>query len=369
MINLRYHIVSLTAVFLAIGIGLTLGSTFLDRATVDNLNAQLENLETSLQDRDTRIDELESERGPNREVQTALDEQALGLLDGRLAGVPVAIMASRGVDEDDVRGSLQALEAAGADVQGLFWFTDRFALDEPTEIDDLATALDEESQDPSRLRRMVIAALGDELVTRQVAGGTSDDGTSDDGVPGDEDAGDPDTADPDAGGEEAPTEGGPEEEVTQDPVVGETGTTSDPGDTELLAALVESGFIDFEAVPGATETPLFPAGTRILLIGGSSSVPDDLVVEPLLGEMGSSTVPLLMVAGSARADDGEISDLVNVIREDERLRELVSTVDDLEHFDGWAAMVLALADTDEGVVGHYGVADGASRLLPALPAA
>jgi hypothetical protein len=38
MINLRYHIVSLTAVFLAIGIGLAFGSSFLDQATVDGIN-------------------------------------------------------------------------------------------------------------------------------------------------------------------------------------------------------------------------------------------------------------------------------------------------------------------------------------------
>jgi hypothetical protein len=45
MVNLRYHIVSLTAVFLALGIGLTLGSSFLDRVTVDTLNNQLTALE------------------------------------------------------------------------------------------------------------------------------------------------------------------------------------------------------------------------------------------------------------------------------------------------------------------------------------
>jgi hypothetical protein len=31
-------------------------------------------------------------------------------------------------------------------------------------------------------------------------------------------------------------------------------------------------------------------------------------------------------------------------------------------------MVLALVDSADGVVGHYGIADGASRLLPPLPA-
>ena len=355
MVNLRYHIVSLTAVFLAIGIGLTLGSTFLDRATVDNLNGQLENLDTRLQERDARIDELETEQGTERSIQSALDEQALALLAGHLEGVPVAVMASRGVDEADVRGSLQALDAAEADVQGIFWFTDRFELDDAAEIDDLATVLGEESSDPSRLRRMVIDVLGDELRDRQLADvveATSGEGDTSGGAPT---------------GDTVPVE--PTQPVGS---TVPTGPTDGPDDElseveDLLGALVENGFIDFEPVPGTPETPRVPDGTRILLVGGSSSVPDDLVVEPLLTDMGSSTIPLRVVAGSARADEGEISDLVVVIREDEQLRELVSTVDRLEHFEGWAAMVLALAETGEGVVGHYGVAEGAARLLPQLP--
>ena len=38
MINLRYHIVSITAVFLALAIGVVMGTSFLSRATVDLLN-------------------------------------------------------------------------------------------------------------------------------------------------------------------------------------------------------------------------------------------------------------------------------------------------------------------------------------------
>src|ERR671918_510521 len=48
MINFRFHIVSLTAVLLALGIGLVLGTTFLDDATVDELKDQLEGLESDL---------------------------------------------------------------------------------------------------------------------------------------------------------------------------------------------------------------------------------------------------------------------------------------------------------------------------------
>ncbi len=48
MINFRYHIVSLIAVFLALGIGLVLGTTFLDDATIDGLERQLDGLENDL---------------------------------------------------------------------------------------------------------------------------------------------------------------------------------------------------------------------------------------------------------------------------------------------------------------------------------
>ena len=45
MINLRYHIVSITAVFLALGIGLAFGAAFIDRATVEALNRNLTDIE------------------------------------------------------------------------------------------------------------------------------------------------------------------------------------------------------------------------------------------------------------------------------------------------------------------------------------
>ena len=41
MINLRYHIVSVVAVFLALGIGLALGSTFVDSILVNELEDQV----------------------------------------------------------------------------------------------------------------------------------------------------------------------------------------------------------------------------------------------------------------------------------------------------------------------------------------
>ena len=44
MINLRYHIVSLVAVFLAIALGIVMGSTVIDRAIVDGLQNRVESV-------------------------------------------------------------------------------------------------------------------------------------------------------------------------------------------------------------------------------------------------------------------------------------------------------------------------------------
>lgn len=355
MINLRYHIVSLTAVFLAIGIGLTLGSTFLDRATVENLNGQLENLEGRLGERDEQIGELQQEVDRTQALQESLDEQGPGLLAGRLDPVPVLLVASQGVDEADVDGVVQSLEVAGAEVQGLWWLSERFLLESEADVDDLAAALGEESSDPARLRRVAVAALGDELRDRQT-----------DEV---------DPAEPPLDPEGAGT---PEAQVPVDPATGQPAATTTssttstvvPGDAADLGdaqALLDAGFLVFQQVGSGPEVPTVPAGVRLVVIGGSPAVPDDVVVQPLLARMTADLEePATTVVASALGGGDEVSEVVAAIRDDERLRAVVSTVDDLDHFQGWMAIVLAIEDVGEGVIGHYGFGDGASSLLPPL---
>lgn len=373
MITLRYHIVSVTAVFLAIGIGLTLGSTFLDRATVDNLNGQLESLEARLGERDQRIGALQDELAGASEVQDALDAQASGLLADRLDGVPVVVLSARGADDAQIDGAVQALLVAGARLQGEWWFTERFLLTQEADVRDLAAALGSSSEDPARLRRSAVASLGGELRLRQQRGLPA-------GDPG-AGTGDPATGDPD--GATTTTESTTTTAPTTvpdgaDPAgpagddAGEGGDAPASGADALVPPLVSqltaAGFIDFQPVPGSAETPQFPDGTRIVVVGGSRLVPDDVVLVPLVERLArAASTPMLGVVSSA-SDDGDLSDAVAVVREDESLRSGVATVGTLAHFQDWAALVLALGDVADGVVGHYGLGEGAGRLLPPLRA-
>jgi len=367
MINLRYHIVSLTAVFLAIGIGVTLGSTFLDRATVENLNGQLASLEQRLGERDEQIDALRSDLDRSEALQSALDEQGSSLLSDALGPVPVLVVASEGVDGEDVDGAIRALEVAGAEVQGLWWLSQRFLLGDEGDVTDLATALDETSNDPARLRRVAVAALGSQLRQRQRAEPdvpfTEEPAT--DPAPGEVPA-DPAT-DPAAGAID-PATGLPLEPA---PDTGaEAGAEDDepPPLGDDVQAMLDAGFITFQPVDDGPEVPVAPNGLRVVLVGGSSALPDDVVVGPLLDRIVSdSTEPIGTLVTSALGEGAEVSEIVSAVRDDERLRSTVATVDDLEHFQGWIAVVLALEDLAEGVVGHYGLGDGASSLLPPLP--
>ena len=129
MINIRYHIVSITAIFLALGIGTLLGSTFLDRATVDQLDRNIRNAEARIADTEQENGRLEEElrlgrgprRGPHRGQRDAARRPAHR--PARAAGrrarrrdqatVDTAAARSWANADADLRGSL--LAARGAD--------------------------------------------------------------------------------------------------------------------------------------------------------------------------------------------------------------------------------------------------------------
>ena len=378
MINLRYHIVSLTAVFLAIGIGLTLGSTFLDRATVENLNGQLENLETRLGDRDEQIEVLEDELAEAEALQSALDEQGAGLLAGRLDAVPVVVMASAGVDDADVDGAVESLQAAGADVLGEWWLTERFLLADEAGIDDLAAVLEEPSGDPARLRRLVIDRLGREVQTSQrrdaAVDAAAEDPSEEEDATGAPD-GDGDDAVAEEGDAETPSEGGDVDGTVPDPLGDpdddagddQVDSTEDPTDPLLAQALVDAGFLVFEPVSEGQDDLTLPDGVRVVLVGGSPTLPDDVFVQPFVDRLTEGVdVPIRTVVTSALGDGDAVSEAVAAIRSDDELRALVSTVDRLDHFQGWMATVLAVEDLASSTVGHYGLGEGAASLLPPL---
>ena len=103
VINLRYHIVSITAVFLALAIGIAVGTTFIDKATISTLRDRLDGLEERVRDTEADNSALQDDLAELDRTLDLLGEQGSArFLGGHLDGVPVMILATRGVDEDSL---------------------------------------------------------------------------------------------------------------------------------------------------------------------------------------------------------------------------------------------------------------------------
>ena len=96
MINFRYHLVSLIAVFLALALGIVIGSTLIDRAIVDALRNRIDTVEGNLDDRVAANDDLRDEV---ERQQAYVDGSAPYALQDQLTDVPVVVLAPADADE------------------------------------------------------------------------------------------------------------------------------------------------------------------------------------------------------------------------------------------------------------------------------
>lgn len=123
MINFRYHLISLVAVFLALSVGIVMGSTVIDRAIVDSLRSQINKAEKNSIERKVENDRL-------NETLKQLDEQSTVLgahsVRGYLAGQTVYVMTIGDV-KDDVRvETLELLATSNAKVGSVIRFKQDF---------------------------------------------------------------------------------------------------------------------------------------------------------------------------------------------------------------------------------------------------
>jgi copper transport outer membrane protein MctB len=157
MINFRFHIASLIAVFLALAVGVVMGSTVIDRAIVDGLRDRINTAEKN----------SNQVRSDNAKLKTQIDQlndyaeqSAQWAVEAQLTDQPVAIVAERGVDEDTVKAQAALLRQAGGVVSGILWLENPWNLDgDGKSADALRTALGSNSRTDKALRSEAITAL------------------------------------------------------------------------------------------------------------------------------------------------------------------------------------------------------------------
>jgi hypothetical protein len=120
VIDFRYHLVSIVAVFLALAIGLVVGATALKPGTAAGLDKLSRIQAAQIGQKITMIRSLESQINSDGQFAQAFAQaSAPKLLSGLLAGQQVVLVTAPGADGSTVSGITADLKLAGAKVTGL----------------------------------------------------------------------------------------------------------------------------------------------------------------------------------------------------------------------------------------------------------
>lgn len=309
MISLRTHAISLAAVFLALAIGVALGSGLLSNTVLSGLRddkADLQNQINGLVDQKNALNEKLSAAG---EFDSQMSAR---ILHDSLAGKSVVVFRTPDAADDDVDGLSRMVEKAGGTVSGTVSLTEEFV----------------DANSAEKLLSVVnspIVPAGAQLSTKSVDQGSQ--------------AGDL---------------LGIALLINRDPKVS---AVDDQQRDTVLAALRDTGFITYgpDRV-GAANTALVVTGGGLGDDAGNKGATVARFAAGLAPH-GSGTV----IAGRDGTASGTAA--VAVTRSDAALSSAVSTVDDVDTAAGRITAMLALQDLiSGGRPGQYGVGQGATSV-------
>ncbi|MEU5870707.1 copper transporter [Glycomyces sp. NPDC047369] len=306
MINFRYHLVSLTAVFLALTVGLILGTAALNGPAMEALETTSQGLRDSNEQLRAQVQQLEDQLGEEQEFAA---EIAPAYLSAKLTGKNILVVALPGADTAAVDGAVEMLGYAGATVSGRVSVLDDFF--DPNNADQLVDLVD--TATPATVQTPVtydgVQAMSYVLaaVTTGKAAGTA-------------------------------------VEIT-------------PGDiTTVTTALSELSMLTVETAPTGLAD-----GVLVLAGAGATDSDADARNTGMVTFTNEYAVdgPTLYGAMTSTGDGNPI----NALRADSA--DTVATVDNAAFTQGQIAAVAALAEfINSGTVDHLGIGEGASALLP-----
>ncbi|MGH3721921.1 MAG: copper transporter [Pseudonocardiaceae bacterium] len=313
MISLRYHVISIAAVFLALALGVVLGSTAISDRLLSGLSSNRDQL-------GRQVSELQAERNGLQARLSHADmfgaAVAPRVVSGALRGRTVVLVTTVDADPADRDALTALLSSAGATVTGELQLTDAFT-------------------DPSRSDQL------SELSTHLLPAGlrlptASDAGTLAGGLLG--------------------------SLLLISPHNGKAQATA-AETTAVLAGLGDGGFV--RAGPRVTAAQLV-----VVLTGGADRVNSVNSSADRAGILARFATQLdragagAVLAGRPGSADG--NGPIAVVRADTAAASVLSTVDDVSTAAGLVSTVLALAEQAQGRAGRYGTGANAQAVVPAL---
>jgi hypothetical protein len=345
VIDFRYHLVSIVAVFLALAIGIVLGSTELQGPTYNLLNQTTGKLQTDLNQVTGERDTAQAQASLGEAYAQAVEPVVLHNL---LAGQRLLIITEPGASPSVVSGITDAAtQYAGATVTGEIALQPRFFDTSDTTQDYLnQTNLVLARSDGITLvsgttyQQQAALIIASEVLTKA--------------------AGSPATQ-PTASSSASPQPSASPQASTGSSGTPPAGTAPDTGAATMLTAYANSGFLTTSGQPATPATLAVIVTPQTAPADGSVDPLDQMLV--LLAEEVAAKSSATVVAGSSTGS-GPGSPIA-VLRSS-NVASQVSTVDDADFVSGQSVVIQALAVLlAGGKPGSYGMAgNGASTVAP-----
>jgi len=312
VIDFRYHLVSIIAVFLALAIGIVVGANALRPATETILGAaarRVTNTNTNLRQQNQILQEQVS-----ADQQFALAASGR-LLDHLLTGQSVVLVTAPGADGPAITGITTALQQAGATITGTLAFQAQFFLGgDSTE---------------TKLTELAQSLAPDVGVT--VPGQSNTDAT---------------------GGQEQAAQ------VIAAAIVSKSDLSPAPGQSAVLGGFGQSGYLQISPA-GNQQAATLAAATLAVVVapstpaGTSDSSPADLALIAIAEQLQAAGRGAVLVGTQPGSGPGSAIDAVAG-------HGKVSTVDDVDRAVGQIVTVQALSELlSGGPATSYGVGPGA----------
>lgn len=299
MINFRYHVVSLTAVFLALAVGLVVGTAAANGPASDGLRSQVESLRKQKDQLRDKVADQDTELGKQEKYA---EETATVMLPEKLAGKRVLLVSTPAADKE-IDGLMQMLAIAGAKVSGRVELADKL-------------------MDPANNEQLLDLALT--------------------------------SAPPGIRGALPNGSWGVDSSAALLAAV-LVGTNPVEGARSVVVAYQSQGYLSTSSEPGQADAVIMLVGGAYTETSAAKRNAAVLAVVDRFDQAGK-----LVLAGPVSGE----GNAVGGVRSQANLAKTVSTVDNVSTAQGRVATVLAMADQYAGRVGHYGVASGATALLP-----
>jgi hypothetical protein len=320
VIDFRYHLVSIVAVFLALAIGIVLGAAELQGPTYNLLNGTTAKLQNELNQANSQRDMAEEQANAGDAYAEAVEPVVLRNL---LAGQKLLIVTEPGAQGSVVSGITSAANDAGAEVTGQinlqakFFDTSDTTQDSLNQINlDVASHAGLTLDNTETYQQQAAQVIASQILTKSPLSATG---------------------------------------------VGQDGTGQDTSAATMLSAYAYAGFLTTSGQP-ATEATLAVVITPQTAPSDGSADPLDQILVPVAQELAATSAATVVAGSSAGSGTGSP---IAVLRSN-NVANQVSTIDDADYVSGQSVVIEALAiQLSGGKPGSYGFAsNGANAVAP-----